>query len=617
MNRGRTVYYGIVGNGETVALIGPDATVAWFCLPRFDGIPVLAAALDPGQGGSLRLDFGRPLSLQAQEYAGRTNVLVTRLASPELSVEVCDFMPWGKRCLVRDVTARNTGAAPQSVTCALQLRPVRSALFPLATQSLPGAEWAGRQAAAVSGTGWALICGLLSREPGAGDCPPFPRLVAPGAQFTWRVVLAYGATLESAAQEFARAGGEELDQTLAFWTDWLSQARPVNLEETALVKPYYRSLLTLKLLCHDASGAILAAPTASFPAGPGGGDNWDYRYCWLRDGCDAAEALDAAGFHVEARRFYRFILDLQAEDGSWPQPLYTIDGTYPHELEAPDLAGPGGERPVRFGNQAAGQLQLDNAGHVVHGLWRHFELTGDEAFLAEVWPRVESAVRWVAANWRRAESGIWEIREELVHWLHGKALCYAALTAGAQIALALGRAEPARAWLAEASGLREEVIREGWSDPRQAFLRDYRDEAPLDISVLALEFYGLVEPGDPKLAATVRRMERPSSEGGLLFCGGVLRFEGGALPFYLATFWLARHYLHTGRRQEALALVDLCLCSSTTLDLMAEHFDPRTGAQWGNFPQAFSHEELIQFCQELAANFKHPRDPGHSGSSTS
>lgn len=599
MDEQRQVYYGIVGNGETAALIGPDAGVAWFCVPRFDGVPVLAAALDPERGGSLRLDFGLPLSFGAQAYAGRTNVLATRLTSPELSVEVVDFMPWGGHCLIRDVSVRNTGSVPQPVALAFRLTPVRSALFPLVDQPLSGQDWAAVQARTVAGDGWAVVCGLLPRGPQANDAPLTPHLIAQGDQYSYRVVLAYGATLEAAAQEFWRAGEERVDRTLAFWSDWLAQARPLSLTETELAEPYYRSLLAVKLLCHDASGAILAAPTASFPAVPGGGDNWDYRFMWLRDGCDTAEALDEAGFHVEARRFYRFVLDRQAEDGSWPQPLSAVDGTAPRELEAPDLAGPGGERPVRFGNLAAAQLQLDSAGHVVHGLWRHFALTQDEAFLAEVWPSVERAVKWVTANWQRAESGIWEIREELVHWLHGKALCHAALTAGAEIADALDQTELAAVWRDEAERLRGEVLRKGWSEPRRAYLRDYRDEAPLDISVLALEFYGLVPPADPRLAETVRWLERPVGEGGLSLAGGVLRFEGAALPFYLASFWLARHYLRNGRRQEALSLVRLCLGCATTLDLMAEHFDPRTGAQWGNFPQAFSHEELIHFCVEL------------------
>jgi GH15 family glucan-1,4-alpha-glucosidase len=247
VKRARASYYGIVGNGETAALIGPEASVDWFCAPRFDGVPVLAAALDPARGGRLQLDFGPPLAPQAQAYAGRTNVLVTKLASPELTVESRDFMPWGKRCLIREITAQSTGPAPLYLSFSPRLSPVCSALFPLASHPLSGAEWAHRQATALTGSGWALVCGLLPQAPAPDSAPLFPHLLAPGAQFSWRVVLAYGDTLEAAAAEFGRAGAEEFSETLAFWTDWLSQAKPVNLPDAELEEPYYRSLLVLKL----------------------------------------------------------------------------------------------------------------------------------------------------------------------------------------------------------------------------------------------------------------------------------------------------------------------------------------------------------------------------------
>ncbi|MDF2631368.1 MAG: glycoside hydrolase 15-like protein, partial [Symbiobacteriaceae bacterium] len=369
---------------------------------------------------------------------------------------------------------------------------------------------------------------------------------------------------------------------------------------------------------------ILAAPTASFPAIPGGGDNWDYRYAWLRDGYFIARCLDAAGLHGESRRFYDFVLAHQGPDGRWRQTLYTVDGGNPRESVIDDLAGPGGERPVRFGNAASEQVQIDSEGSILHGLWYHWQVTGDLDYVRERWSAVSQAAEAVMQTWRSKENGIWEIRERLDHWVYGKALCAAGLKAAAAMAGALGQGADASRWASESERILADVLQNGWAEERQTFLQTYDDRSPIDISVLALSLWDLIPADDPRLAATVRAMEEPvhlpelpgdrpystdtpywgRRAGGLNMWGGMARYDYASVPFYLPTLWLARHYLRAGHSDRALALIRLCLGSATGLGLMAEHFDPTTSGQWGNFPQGFSHEEM---ALALLERFGHPR----------
>lgn len=585
-------YYGLIGNGETAALVGPDLAIAWLCIPRFDRTPIVAGALDPCRGGQIWLGLadsaGQPLPLEpaAQAYIGHTALLRTAAAGSGWRLETTDFMDWGRPVLVREIrlVKERVDAPPARLVWGIE--PVRSAAFPVALSNDSGRILA-------RAPGGVVALELTQAEPALSP--------ADGEQRA-RLVLGYGESEEDAVTALRAADGRSEPDVAAFWTDWIGQARePAG--PPAWRESYYRSLITLKLLTYAPTGAFLAAPTASFPAVPGGCDNWDYRYVWLRDGSYTAITLDAAGLHEEARRFYAFAFSLQEPDGHWRQPLYTVDGADPAEFIVPDLQGPGGERPVRFGNAAAGQLQLDNEGNILHGLWFHYRASGERSVLEGHWDGVRRACEWTLANWGRMESGIWELREYVAHWVHGKVMCHVALKAGALIAEALGQTADATRWMAIAEEIRATVLTHGWNAERGAYLAHYgaavRPHA--DISALALAHYGLLPPDDPRLAATVRLLEGPTEEGGLMLHGGVSRYDWAAVPFYLPTIWLARYYLMAGRTADCDRLLQTCLDCATSLGLMAEHFDGRDQAQWGNFPQAFSHEEVARLILERGA----------------
>ncbi|UFJ39589.1 glycoside hydrolase family 15 protein [Brevibacillus humidisoli] len=596
----RRSYYGFTGNGETAVLIHPTLSIDWMCIPRFDGFPIFAKALDPLNGGKLVLSAMEPLQPVRQQYLGRTNVLQTEVKTSSLTITAVDYMPWGKKLFIRDLSVQNRGQEKVDAPLCLQAVPTQTSVHTYETDEADGIGSIR--------DGISVLVYRIEQEKSA---------IPPGETISARVVLAYGNTKEEAMTALASAGGESAEDAIAFWENWLAAAREVQLEDPGWKEAYWRSLLALKLLCVEQTGAILAAPTASFPAVPHGGDNWDYRYAWLRDGYYTAHTLDLCGLHAESRRFYEYAFRLQEADGSWRQPLYTIDGDNPAEMVVPDMAGPNGERPVRFGNLAADQLQLDNNGNIVHGVWCHYRETDDKAFLQQYWTQIKKAVDWQLQNWDRSENGIWEIRERQDHWLHGKAMSYACFEAGANIAQVLGETATAQRWRDAAAQVKRQIIVEGWNEKRGAYLQSYSADAPLDISVLALLFYGVVEADDPKLAETVRKMEQPlfrplqvsggyttadpfagREKGGLNISGGIARYDYAHVPFYLPTIWLARYYLLTGNRQRAKELIDTCISCATDLLLMAEHFHPRTREQWGNFPQAFSHEEMARILLE-------------------
>ncbi|HYG58858.1 MAG TPA: glycoside hydrolase family 15 protein, partial [Symbiobacteriaceae bacterium] len=542
----------------------------------------LAVGLAAGGGAQVLL---APV---CQRYRGGSAVLETVVTGDQWLVEACDFMPWGQNCLVRHLTVTNQASEPRTAHVTTNLAPIRSAAFPLELQT----DEFGMTIRTTDG-----VAHLVLPEDGA-------LLYPAGASRQFRVLIGYGDNAAAALCAASHAATVTSEGEERFWDQWLLPAVSAGRHLPDQWQPHYRrSLVVLKLLSCQRTGALLAAPTASFPAVPGGSDNWDYRYCWLRDGYYTAMTLDAAGLHDEAGRFYEYAFRLQGDDGHWSQPLYTIDGTAPAEFIAPDLHGPGGETPIRFGNAASGQLQLDNEGNMLHGLWFHYRTTGSLTALERHWNGVRKACEWISAHWASTENGIWELRDYRAHWVHGKAMCYTALISGARIAGALGYAEEAAAWDATAQVVRDAVVRLGFDQERQAYLRHYGDGTPrpcVDISVLALVFYGILPPNDPRILSTVALMEREQVQGGLMLYHGVCRYDYAAVPFYLPTLWLARYYLMAGRRQDCLHLLQTCMQCATDLGLMAEHFDGRNHTQWGNFPQAFSHEELARLLLEAA-----------------
>jgi GH15 family glucan-1,4-alpha-glucosidase len=431
-----------------------------------------------------------------------------------------------------------------------------------------------------------------------GEKPHFIEL-EPKEMKIYKMLMAYGTSrneVENLLARMKRADPEiEYEKNRKFWINWIDRGKKIEFKNKEYENMYYRSLLVCKLLSYEKNGAILASPTASFPATPSGSENWDYRFCWIRDAFYVSRALLKNGHYEEVEKILRFFYTVEEKDGHW-LPFYTIDGKEPKdEMIVEGMFGPGYEK-VTMNNQAKNQLQLDSEAYVVYLTYLYYLFTKDKKFLETHWIRIINATNWTVKNYNKTENGLWELRESVhkgrAHWTYGKVLCYAGLKSAIKISEVIEREIP-KEWERAKDILEEQIISKAWSPQRRAFLQTYDKDSSSDISVLAIEDYGLMSAGHPKIRDTVKLIEKKLVTG-----GGIKRFEDAAFPFYLATLWLAMHFIRVGDVAKAKSYINVALDASTDLNLMAEHFHPN-GKQLGNFPQAFCHSFFIEVLLSL------------------
>ncbi len=387
----------------------------------------------------------------------------------------------------------------------------------------------------------------------------------------------------------ARPEADRRDDSERFWSNWAGRLELPALEREQVT----RSALLLKGLCHGPTGAILAAATTSLPEDLGGVRNWDYRYCWLRDAALSAAALARLGSHAEGMAFLDWVLGL-LETRSDPErlaPLYNVTGRHlPPEAEIADLPGYGGSRPVRVGNAADGQVQLDIFGPIVDLV--HLLLRQGEALSAEHWRLVEAMVLAVSRRWTEPDHSIWEIRKPPRHHVYSKTMCWVTVDRAISIADQFLDREPA-AWVGLRDEIADDILANGWSAERGSFTAAY-DGDDLDASVLAVGMWGLLDPTDERFVSTVAAIDRELREGPTVY----RYFEDDGLPgreggFNMMTSWLIESLVLVGRRDEAAALFGELVALAGATGTMAEQYDPGHGRALGNVPQAYSHLGLI------------------------
>ncbi|HLT29736.1 MAG TPA: glycoside hydrolase family 15 protein [Myxococcaceae bacterium] len=593
--------HGLIGDLRTAALVTDHGTIDWLCWPRFDSPTVFAALLDADQGGHFRIGCTSEETVTRQSYWAQTNVLVTRFYSEQGVGEVLDFMvvhDGGKSMDTPRRLIRHVRAARGKVNFELVCRPAFNYARTPHTLTLDD-------------KGALFETDELSLRLTSPD-----RLKDDGKD---GVILRF--TLEAGEEKVFCLQPPELEvldqtsstrlfnETVRYWRHWLDQCT-YHGRWRELVE---RSALTLKLMIYAPTGAIIAAPTTSLPEFMGGTRNWDYRYTWLRDAAFTLYALIRIGFVEEASQFMRWLEGRIREgpgDGRLPI-MFRVDGDAPlTEENLEHLSGYNGSRPVRIGNHAVHQQQLDIYGELMDSVYLSNKY--GEPISYAFWSHLRRSINYVCDHWREADQGIWEMRGPAQHFVSSKLQCWVALDRG--IRLADKRSFPAERerWLKERDAIYESIMNEGFDEKRGAFMQAYGSDS-LDASNLLMPLMFFVAPTDPRMLSTLEAISTPASKGGLSDDGLIYRYDAEAAQdgidaegegtFNLCTFWCVEAYTRAGRTEPRLLdyarqLFERMHGYSNHVGLYGEQVGPR-GEALGNFPQALTHLSLISAAVNL------------------
>ena len=600
--------HGLIGDLQTCALVSSEGVLDWFCSPRFDSPSIFASLLDHDRGGHFAITADAPDVTVRQLYLADTAVLVTRFLTPDGVGEVVDFMP---------VHAPKTATSRHRIIRALRV--VRGTVrFTVACR--PRLDY-GRQPhelilderrARFTGAGLALhldALGPVHLERDGDDVQTSVELHAGQlAAFVLTVGDADGEqppplSADQAQEEFAAVG--------RFWHGWVSQCSYRGRWQQAV----NRSAITLKLLTYAPTGAPIAAATMGLPEQEGGERNWDYRYTWIRDASLSVRAMRDLGFTQEAAAF-RVWIGQRLREGDAPngeplQIMYRIDGD-PHlgEEVLDHLEGWRASAPVRAGNGAADQLQLDIYGEAVYALSQSGELDALGAVGYDDWQRAAAVLDRLCDMWDRPDEGIWETRGGRKDFTYSRLMCWTALERGIRRAVVHSRPADVARWTATRDAVFTQIMERGWSDERQAFVQNYEDTV-LDASLLLMPLVGFISPRDPRWLSTLDAMD-----GELVSDSLVYRYDPAASPdglrgsegtFSLCSFLYVYALARAGRLDQARYAFDKMLSYANHVGLFAEEIGP-TGEQLGNFPQAFTHLALVTAALALDAELD--RAPG-------
>jgi GH15 family glucan-1,4-alpha-glucosidase len=594
--------YGVVGNMRTVALVGRNGSVDWFCFPNFDSPSLFAAILDDRKGGRFQISADHDDVNLKQIYWPDTNVLLTRFLSAGGVGEIVDFMPIGAE-------RRNKGfhgliRRVHVVRGELKFRMV----------CLPAFNYARDPHRTEIVQGGAKFFSKSLNMALAADVPLSLHESGVASEFTLREGEATSFEFHTLEENSITIGisDEETDElfhdTIDFWRRWL-QSCTYRGRWREMIN---RSALALKLLTFEPTGAIVAAPTCSLPESLGGSRNWDYRYTWIRDSAFTIYALLRIGFTEEATRFMSF-LDARCHeippDGSL-QIMYGIDGRHVLTEEVLDhLEGYKGSSPVRIGNDAYQQLQLDIYGELMDSVYLYNKYANPISY--DLWRYLRRLTGWVCQHWREKDEAIWEVRGGRREFTYSKLMCWVAVDRA--LRLADKRSFPAdrERWLATRDEIYEAIMTKGWHQERNAFVQTFDSDA-LDASALMMPLVLFLSATDPRMLRTLDAINRSPRQGGLVADGLVYRYDVEKTPdgmkgtegtFNICTFWLVEAMTRAGRRHparltEARRIFEQMLGYANHVGLYAEQIGPR-GEALGNFPQAFTHLALISAAYNL------------------
>jgi GH15 family glucan-1,4-alpha-glucosidase len=583
--------HGVIGDLHTAALVGSEGTIDWLCLPAFDAPSVFCSILDDEKGGHFKL---KPLEYarSQQLYLPDTNVLLTRFLSPEGVAEVLDFMPIEPKGEERHQLVRSVRVILGEMTLEAECRPA----FDYARRE--HAISIGKKGVVFKGPKIFLRLATdvpLEEGPGRGARARFTLREGERATFVLEQTEAGARPVEALQEEEFE---EQLRETVAYWRRWISSCTYQGRWREVV----HRSALILKLMVYDPTGALVAAPTMGLPERIGGERNWDYRYAWLRDAAFTLYALISIGLNEEAGNFMGWIRDrCKAESGGHLQPLYGIDGREEiSEVELDHLSGYMNSWPVRLGNAAYKQLQLDLYGAVLDAAYLYNKHGAPLDY--DLWQNLQEVLDWLSENWQRPDEGMWEVRGGKRHFVSSKLMCWVALERAVRVAHQRGPPAGEGRWISERDAIYKEIMRKGWNSHRESFVQHYGSDA-FDASLLLMPLVKFVGPTDPRWLATMERIQAELTHDVLVNRYDIEEaapdgLEGKEGTFSLCSFWLVECLTQAGRLEEARLALEKMFSYANHLGLYAEEIG-RSGEALGNFPQAFTHLALISATVHL------------------
>jgi GH15 family glucan-1,4-alpha-glucosidase len=579
--------YALIGDLQTAALVGRDGSVDWCCFPRFDSGACFAALLGSPDQGRWLLAPAQEVRRSSRRYRHDTLILESVFETESGAVRAIDFMP-------------PRGEAPDIVRIVEGLEgevPMRSELVIRFDYGsiVPWVRRVEDALVAIAGPD-----GLCLRSPvethGENLTTVSEFVLRPGERVPF--VLTWYPSHRPLPD--ASDAGHALDDAEDYWRQWADKCEHLGEYHDEI----HQSLLVLKALTYSPTGGLVAAPTTSLPEQVGSVRNWDYRFCWLRDATLTLIAMLNAGYNEEAITWRRWLLRAVAGSPEDVQIMYGIAGERRlEERELDWLEGYEGSRPVRVGNAASEQLQLDVYGEVIDALYQtraHGAEPDDN-----IWSLTSMLLEWLETGWRQEDSGIWEVRGPRRHFTHSKVMAWVAFDRAVRYHDCFGREGPFERWIALRDEIHAEVLARSWCEKKQAFAQSY-DSDRLDAAVLLMPLVGFLPAEDPRVVSTVAAIRRELSHDGLLL--RYLPEDGGAvdgLPsgegvFLACSFWLASVLALQGQRDEARELFERLLDLRNDVGLLAEEYDPHAKRQLGNFPQAFTHLALVGTALALA-----------------
>ena len=575
--------YGVIGNCRTAALVSKNGSIDWFCLPDFDSPSVFARLLDEEKGGSFHFQVSDDYTI-TQSYHGHTNILLTRFDSPDHGFIVFDYMP-------RYRTEELRYYMPPEIHRYIRVtkgQPVVRVIYdPQINYAREGVSHE--------------IVGSYIKTHSVDDSED--KIYLYTSMDKEKVLNREEITL-SDHQFFLLSYNQKLvtvdinrilleyERTKVYWLNFSNRSRHY-LQYNDMIQ---RSMLVLKLLSYQNSGAMLAAVTTSLPETIGETRNWDYRYCWLRDASMSIDTLLFMKQRNAAERFIRFVKRILKSSRDEPiQIMYGIRGERELTEEVlPHLSGYAHSHPVRIGNAAYDQVQNDSIGYlldIIYKYYLYFPGTLDE--IEEIWEIIKNMVRSVLVAWRKPDRSIWEFRTREMHFVFSKVMSWVAVDRASLIAELLQRDSYAELWRREADIIKAEVHEKGWSEELQCFTQAY-DNNDYDSSLLLMQFYDFIAPDDERYVKTVRAIKEHLYHDGLMYrYKAEDDFGVPASSFTICTFWLIEALYMIGEREEAREILDKMISYSNHLGLYSEDLDFKTKRQLGNFPQAYSHLALI------------------------